>query len=78
MIGAGTLRRLLERLRRWRGTRRNPNLWRDLGDIFREEDRKAGRARNRETEETLRCGWSHLHPPGGNDEADAASDRRGR
>lgn len=76
MPSGGLLSRLLEQLRR-RWPRRRGDRWRELAKFFHEEDRKAGRVRNRETEEKLRCGWSYLHPPG-NDEDDDAGDRRGR
>lgn len=76
MSGGGLLSRLLERIRR-RRAQRPPNFWRDLGKFFREEDRKAGRIRNRETDEKLRCGWSYLHRPGA-EEDESTSDRRTR
>jgi len=72
MASGGLISRLLERLG-MRRPRHRANLWRELAGELREEDRKAGRVRNREAEEKLRCGWSYLHAPGAKDEDDAGA-----
>lgn len=61
MASGGRFARLLERFR-LRRARRPGNLWREFAESSLEEDRRAGRVRNREADEKLRCGWSHLHP----------------